>query len=192
MHCDPTSRNASNNAALHLAAQKGHLGVVKFFISDLNCDPNFPGRYGQTPLHYAAWFGYLHIVKYLTDEQHCNPSCLDKDGYTPLHCAAIEGHMDIVKFLTVEKDCDPLSKNNDNTTILHCADVGGHLDIPVVKFLIEGLKCPPDIAGPLDSTPLQSAILMDRFDIAQYLQKHSVIPHIYTAIAMMKQLGLLK
>ena len=30
---------------------------------------------------------------------------------------------------------------------------------------------------------------MNRSDIAQYPQKHSVIPYIYTAISMMKQLG---
>ena len=32
----------------------------------------------------------------------------------------------------------------------------------------------------------------NRSDIVQYLRKHSVIPYIYTAIAMMKQLGFLK
>ena len=31
---------------------------------------------------------------------------------------------------------------------------------------------------------------MNHPDIAQYLQKHGVIPYIYTAISMMKQLGL--
>ena len=41
-------------------------------------------------------------------------------------------------------------------------------------------------------TPLQMAILKNHSDIAEYLQKHSVIAYIYTAIAMMKQLALLK
>ena len=59
MHCDPTSRNAHNTTALHLAAGNGHLDIVRFIISEQNCDPNIPGRYGGTPLHYAAEFGHL-------------------------------------------------------------------------------------------------------------------------------------
>ena len=66
----------------------------------------------------------------------------------------------------------------------------GHLRI--VKFLIENLKCPPDIAGQLNVTPLQIALIKNHFDIAQYLQKHSVLPYIYTAMATLKQLGFLK
>ena len=87
--------------------------------------------------------------------------------------------MDIVKFLTVERHCD-LSQN----VILHCAVLGGNLDI--VKFLVEELKCPVDITGPHNKTPLKLAESMNCSDIAQYLQEHSVMPYIYTAIAVMK------
>ena len=117
MHCEPTSRNANNNIAVHLVV-KGHLNVIN---SDLNCDPNIPGQYDRTPLHCAAEFGHLHIVKYLTDEQGCNPSCLDEHKNTPLHCASMEGHLDIVKFLTVEKHCDPMCRDSDQDTPLHIA-----------------------------------------------------------------------
>ena len=75
-------------------------------------------------------------------------------------------------------------------TALHHAVHHGQLEI--VKFFIEELKCPPDIPGPFNMTPLQVAIQENHFDIAQYLQKHSIVPYIYTAIVMMKQLGHLK
>ena len=117
----------------------------------------------------------------MIDEQGCNPSCLDDLKSTPLHHAVARGHIDTVKFLTVEKHCDPLSQY---MTALHCAVMTGHLEI--VKFLIEELKCPPDILGPFSMTPLQMAENMNQPDIAQYLQKHSVIPYIATAITMMK------
>ena len=121
-------------------------------------------------------------------------SCLDDLKLTPLHHAAMKGHMDIVKFLTVKKhySCDPLCRDANNCTALHLAVENGHLE--VVKFFIEELKCPPDIPGLLNMTPLQMAIRMNRSDIAQYLQKHSVMPYIYTAIVIvtMEQLGLLK
>ena len=187
-----TSRDSDNDTALHLAAQKGHLNILQFFISDQNCDPNIPGgQCGATPLHYATAFGHLHIVKYLINEQGCNPSCSDKNKLSPLDCAAMKGHMDIVKFLTVEKHCDPVSRDTIyHFTALHYAVLYGHLEI--VKFLIEELKCPPDITGYPNVTPLQMAKAANHPDIAQYLQKHSVIPYLYAAIAMMKQLGLLK
>ena len=99
----------------------------------------------------------------------------------------MEGHTDIVKFLTVEKHCDPLSQDIFHNTTLHHAVISGYLEI--VKFLIEELKCPQDVLGLDDLTPLEIATNENHPEIAQYLQQHSVISYIYTAIAMMKQLG---
>ena len=92
-----------------------------------------------------------------------------------------------------------MTQNSYHYTALHSAVWGGHL--AVVKFLVEELKYPPDIAGQQNMTPLQMAILkkhfdiarhMKHYDIAQYLQKHSIISYIYAAIGMMRHLGLLK
>ena len=100
MNCDPTSRNADNVTALHLAVLEGLFNIIQIF--DQNCDPNIFSECDVPPLlHYAAECGHLHIVKYLTDKKGCNPSCLDDLKYTPLHCAAMKGHMDIVKFLSM-------------------------------------------------------------------------------------------
>ena len=119
MHCDPTSRNANSDTALHLAVVNGHLDIIKFFISERNCDPNTPGQQDKIPLHYAAEFGHLHIVKYLIDEQGCNPSCLDKERCSPLHYAAAFGRINTVKFLTVIKHLTPYelatSRNHSDT-----------------------------------------------------------------------------
>ena len=98
--------------------------------------------------------------------------------------------MDIVKFLTVEKHCDPMSQDILGNTVLHHAVLGGHLEI--VKFLIEELKCPPDISGSCNKTPIHMAIHKNHLEIARYLQKHSVIPYIYTAIEMVNRFGLFK
>ena len=86
--------------------------------------------------------------------------------------------------------CDPMSRNIKGNSALHCAALFGCLEI--VKFLVEELKCPPDIQGALNMTPFQLAIHENHLDVAQYLRKQSVIPYIYTAIAMMKLLGFLK
>ena len=95
--------------------------------------------------------------------------------------------MNIVKFLTLEKCCDPMSRDVFNNTALHYAVAGDQLE--TLAFLIEELKCPPDTPGVFNKTPLQMAIRMNHFEIAKYLQKHSVLPYIYTALAIIKHLG---
>ena len=94
-----------------------------------------------------------------------------------------------MKFLTAEKHCDPMSQNIHNNTALHSAVWSGRLGL--VKFLIEELKCPPDIPGTFNLTPLQMALRWNHYNIAQFLQKHSVVPYIYVAMAicMTRQLG---
>ena len=54
------------------------------------------------------------------------------------------------------------------------------------------IEVSPGIIGQLNLTPLQLARDKNHPDIVQYLQKHSVIPYIYTAIAIMKHVRLLK
>ena len=75
----------------------------------------------------------------------------------------------------------------DNTALHYASQWSGHLE--TVKFLIEELKCPPDLPGHLNSTPHELAKSRNHSDTAQYLWKQSVI---HTALAMMKQLGFLK
>ena len=104
----------------------------------------------------------------------------------PLHSAVKKGHIDIVKFLTVKKHLDPMSQDILCHNVLFHAVMSGHLGI--VKFLIEKLKCPPNIPGPPKTTPQQMAIRMNRFDIAEFLQKHNLMN---TTVAVMEELGFL-
>jgi len=113
-------------------------------------------------------------------------ACLDNIKCTPLHYAAMKGDLGIVKFLTLEKHCDSMSTNIYGNTALHIAVHFGHLEI--VKFFVEVLECSPDILGLQNLTLLEMAEANNHPDVAQYLQKHSVIPYIHTAIAMVRWL----
>ena len=81
MNCDPTSRNANNDTALHFAVNSKRLDVVQFFISDQHCDPNICSDFGGTLLHYAVMMGHMNIVKFLTVEKHCDPVSRDTVWY---------------------------------------------------------------------------------------------------------------
>ena len=63
-----------------------------------------------------------------------------------------------------------MSQNFNGNTAVHNAVMGCHLE--VVVLLIEELKCPPDIPGQWNMTPLQMALHNNHSDIAKYLRDY--------------------
>ena len=71
--------------------------------------------------------------------------------------------------ILVASTCDSMLQDIHGSIDLHYAVLSGHLEM--VKFLIEELKCTPDIIGLFNMTPLQLAIAAKHSSTAQYLQK---------------------
>ena len=111
--CDPRLRDENGNTSLHYACKSGHMGIVKYLVTEQHCDPVCKNHDGRTPLHEACERGHLDIAKYLVTDQHCDPACEDHDGRTPLHEACENGHVDTVKFLVSECQCDPQQPLDD-------------------------------------------------------------------------------
>ena len=111
--CDPRLRDENGNTSLHYACKSGHMGIVKYLVTEQHCDPVCKNHDGRTPLHEACERGHLDIVKYLVTDQHCDPACEDHDGRTPLHEACENGHVDTVKFLVSECHRNPLQPLDD-------------------------------------------------------------------------------
>ena len=88
--------DSEGHIPLHYAAYKGHLDLVRYFVTARGCYPNAENKYKITPLHLACRNGQLNVVQYLTSEAHCNPSCEDDNGDTPLRIACSNDHLDIV------------------------------------------------------------------------------------------------
>nr|CAH7717792.1 unnamed protein product [Callosobruchus chinensis] len=120
------------NPPLHIAAEKGHIGIVKYLIVN-GAEVNAKNENETIPLHIAAEKGHTGIVEFLIENE-ANVSEKNKDGWTPLHIAAEKGHIGIVKYLIVN-GAEVNAKNENETIPLHIAAEKGHTGI--VEFLIE-------------------------------------------------------
>ncbi|MGG0412331.1 ankyrin repeat domain-containing protein [Peribacillus simplex] len=88
---------------LHVAAKKGHCGIVEYLIHK-GIDVNTNGDiYDSSPLRLAAGAGHLEIVKYLIEAGAELDVTLAKRN--PLFGAIYGGHKEVVEFL-VEKGID--------------------------------------------------------------------------------------
>lgn len=110
---------------LHIAAERGDLGVVEVLLSHgASADIDATTYAGCTALHLAAGLGHCDIVRALTSAG----ATLDTKGehdLTPLLAAAQHGHSKVVLTLLKAGADVNLSAEGD-VTALHLASAEGH------------------------------------------------------------------
>ncbi|CAF4752303.1 unnamed protein product [Rotaria sp. Silwood1] len=129
--------------SLHMAAEKGNLGIMKLLI-EVNRSDGLDARdsMDRTPLHAAAsWSAYddddnkrrTDCIKLLVD-QNADINATDLRRETPLHIACKSGSVSSVKCLLKSK-ADLLATNIYG---LNCLEVAiEEENKPVVKYLLE-------------------------------------------------------
>ena len=110
-NCDPGLTCYDNENCLHVAARKGYMDIVQFFVKELKCDIYAKGPLKFYPIHFAAQSGNLELFRYFVEELNCDPlSTIDRgdDDLSTLHVAAAAGNLSIVQYLIETKECDPM------------------------------------------------------------------------------------
>ncbi|AVP88191.1 Putative ankyrin repeat-containing protein [Candidatus Phycorickettsia trachydisci] len=125
-------RNKNGDTSLHIAAQEGHLDIVKKLL-DYKANIEATNKGGWTPLLKAAQRGHCQVVQLLLNEG-ANIEAATQAGDTPLHYAAENGHTKTVECLLDKKAYLETTTQMGNTP-LHLAAGNGHA--ATVKLLLD-------------------------------------------------------
>ncbi|XP_015911611.2 uncharacterized protein [Parasteatoda tepidariorum] len=160
-----TNVNAKLNGdytLLHIAAEYGHLDIVKFLISE-NASLRAVNSFNSKPIHLAAREGHLHIVEYFIQ---CDKTLLRERGcanMNVLHYAAQAGQTDVVKYF-IKKGININESGDNGARPIHLAAMFGFEE--VLRVLLSNgaiYDCFHDI---FHRTPL---LLTDSANIKKFL-----------------------
>lgn len=194
-HVDLNKPNKENKTALELAAEHGHLNLIKLLITSQNTkrldipellinsinqnhldvfeyllnNTNLGQRYLHRALYTAAKLGRFQMVKKLCDPKyHLNANTTSEQVYSPFVIACKEGHKNIIEiFLHQQKANNTIDKNSEG---LNFALINRH-------FELAGLLIEHDIGINLTSLAITNpalhiAITYNKPELVEKLIKH--------------------
>ena len=125
--------DTQRNNALHWAAIKGHVEVVKTLLLFDDCDVNAKGLWGRTALHAACEKDHVACIHELIAGG-AQIESRSSDRATPLHLAADFNRPDSVKTLVDVYKASVNTTNRYGRTALHTAAHCGHTNM--VRVLV--------------------------------------------------------
>jgi len=96
--CNPMS---SMNTLLHLACEKGHVGIVFELLKCASIDMNKVNQHHMTPLSLACRCAQIEVACLLLRDPRVNISNVYDEGLTPLQIASLRGKMARVLYIAV-------------------------------------------------------------------------------------------
>ena len=191
-NCNTNAVANDGNTAIHFAARKGFLDILRLFFTNGCCKRKYfhtKNILGYTPLFIAAQHGHIDCVKYLLE--FVNGNVIDKFGITPLHAATKCGRFEVVKLLAEHFPKHAYQEDTSCMTPLHSAVAplqkltsqvdwtAEHLkdEVPppsseyfkIVKFLTLKMKCDPDCGDKNGNTPFHYAAMYGSLETVKFL-----------------------
>ena len=169
----------TNKDGLSLAAQHGHLALVRYLVEEVGSDMTLQNKHGRSPTYLAAGGGHPEIMmetkrgpQFKTNKAWSITKLNMAPDRSLVHTASREGHLHVVRYLVEHHGCDPSCTDEEGITPLHLACQEGHIDI--VSYLTTEARCDPNCASEDGKTCLHAASIGGSLDVIKYLHiKHN-------------------
>ena len=166
---EPLMVDSNGNNPIHIAAFKGYVEIVKYFIENTK-GLTAQNHHGYTPLYKAASNSNIKIMSIILNavsEDHILKPI--KNGMNVIHLEAAYGYG---RFETLKELCqrvtDPIVPDWNGYTPIHYAASNGHLEI--LKFLTT-YNCDLKITNKQNKTPMQLAKLHHHTNAVKFLKE---------------------
>ncbi|XP_048488040.1 E3 ubiquitin-protein ligase mib1 isoform X4 [Plutella xylostella] len=166
---DLNARNRRRQTPLHMAVNKGHLGVVRTLLQ-LGVHPSLQDSEGDTPLHDAISKKRDDMVALLL-EHGGDVTLTNSDGFNALHQAALRGNASAMKIILgkLPRPWIVDDAKDDGYTALHLAALNNHVE--VAELLLRG-GARPDLQNASQQTSLHLAVERQHTQIVRLLVAH--------------------
>lgn len=153
------------STALHIAAERGHEGLLRYLI-EIGADIDARDQPGNTALHVAVRRGYRTIASLLLDLG-SDVDVKDFNGNAPIHESLTASDGYAMTTMLLDRGADPNIKNGSGSTPLHLC-VLLDTDVSAARLLLDrGAEVDPrDRTG---NTPLLLAVEDTNRDLAELL-----------------------
>ncbi|TPX30503.1 hypothetical protein SmJEL517_g05946 [Synchytrium microbalum] len=152
---------------LFVAAEGGHIELVRYLVEKCQADVNKPDNRGQTPVFAPTRSDNIELVQYLVEKCQADVNKPDNRGQTPVLIATYSGNIELVQYLVEKCQADVNKPDNDGTTPVLVATRSGNIEL--VQYLVEKGQVninTPDNDG---QTPLFAAAYSGNIELVQYL-----------------------
>ena len=104
-------QNSSGSLALHTAAAKGLVNVVRRMLEHEELDPNQQNKKGVTPLHLAFRHNQHTVARILLRSGKVDPNVTDFDDRMPLEYSALRLSTQIIRLLFDSEEIRPMRED---------------------------------------------------------------------------------
>ncbi|CAG0916950.1 unnamed protein product [Notodromas monacha] len=166
---DLNARNKRRQTALHVAVNKGHIGVVRALLA-LGALPSLQDIEGDTPLHDAVSKKRDDILGVLLD-YNADVAVCNNNGFNVLHHAALRGNPSAMRILLSQLAPNRAwmvdERKDDGYTALHLAALNNHCE--VAELLVKIGKADMDVQNVNLQTALHLAVERQHTQIVRLL-----------------------